>query len=343
MKRAYKILTAAGVLALAGGALALVRQPGSAGPSAPPVPGPPPLPAIALGADDARALTRLEVGRPDDDDPARRLTVTLERRAGGWEMTAPIVTEASGAAVEEAIANLENLHLWKQLDPGTGFYQQYDLTDDKALHLVAWRGGKKVLDLFCGKGAEEGQLVRLPDRDGMFALVNWGPQGYQGFLFTRDVRAWRETSIFKFVPEDAVKIEITNPHGAFQFARENGRWVGSRPDRRGRGTGAWARFDPAKIAQLLRDYQALAADNFGERENRAASGVDDAEHTGGVIRIGLRSGANLTLRVGKLAHDTSRFAIADSRWAIKDGGDGTLYALSPYTAGWATADARKFE
>ncbi len=342
MRRAYKILTAAGALALAGGVLALVRQPGSTG-AAPERPGPPPLPAIALDADDARALTRLEIGRPDDDDPARRLIITLERRGAGWEMTAPILTEASRAAVEEAVANLENLHLWKELDPGTGYYEQYDLTDEKALHVVAWRGGKKVLDLFFGKGAQEGQLVRLPDRDGMFALVNWGPQGYQGFLLTRDVRAWRETSIFKFAPEDAVRIDVTNPHGALSFTKQDGRWVGSRLDARGRAHGAWASFAPAKIDQLLRDYQALAADDFGARENRGPSGVDDAEHTGGVIRIRLRGGADLTLRVGKLAHDTSRFAVADSRWAIKDGGDGTLYALSPYTAGWATADAHKFE
>jgi hypothetical protein len=343
MKRAYTILMAAAALALGGGALVLVRQSGSAGTGAPARPGPPPLPAIALAPGDARALTRLVVGRPDDDDPSRRLTISLERRGSGWEMTAPILTEASRPAVEEAIENLENLHLWKQLDPGTTFYDQYDLTDDKALHIVASRGGTKVVDVLCGKGAQEGQLVRLPGRDGIFALVNWGPQGYQGFLFTRDVRAWRETSIFKFAPGDAVRIDVTNPHGAISFTRRDGRWVGSRADPRGRTASSWTRFDATKVEQLLRDYQTLAADNFGERESRAAAGVDDAEHTGGVIRIRLRGGADLTLRVGKLAHDTSRFAIPDSRWAIKDGGDGTLYALSPYTAGWATADVHKFE
>jgi len=51
----------------------------------------------------------------------------------------------------------------------------------------------------------------------------------------------------------------------------------------------------------------------------------------------------LTLRVGKLAKRTTRWAIKDSRWAIEEGGDGTLYVLSPWTAGWATADATRFE
>src|SRR5579871_4131831 len=107
MKRAYKILTAAGVLALAGGTIALVHQPDNTGATAPERPGPPPVPAIALGADDARALTRLEIERPDDDASGRRLTITLDRRGDGWEMTAPILTEASAAAVAEAVTNLE--------------------------------------------------------------------------------------------------------------------------------------------------------------------------------------------------------------------------------------------
>jgi hypothetical protein len=241
--------------------------------------------------------------------------------------------------VEEAIHDLEALHLWKQLDAGTRFYADYDLTEDKALRIVAWRGPDKVLDLICGKGAAEGQLVRLPDRDGIYALVNWGPQTYQGFLFTRAVRSWRETSIFKFDPNDAVRIEIRNRGGAFVFTRKAARWTGAR----GESGGAWPRFDEAKIANMLREVGTLAADNFADGVTAAAAGLDDAERTGGVLRITLKSGEVLGLRVGKLAHDTSRYAIKDSRWAVKDGGDGTIYALSPWTAGWALADARKFE
>jgi len=343
MKAAPKILTALVALALGGGALVLARHRGPGAAPAPVRPTLPPLPEIALRADDARQLSRLEISRTDDDDSGRRLTIRFERRGAGWEMTAPIETEASRARLDDAIGNLETLHLWKQLDPGTSYYQAYDLNAEKALHIVAWRGTAKVVDLWCGKGSVEGQLVRLPDRDGMFALVNWGPQGYQGFLFTADVRSWRETGIFKFDPREAVRIDVTNPHGELAFVKRAGRWVASRTTPGGQPAGAWPRFDATKIDQLLRDYQSLAADDFGDRASRPDSGVDDAARTGGVIRIGLADGTELTLRVGKPANDTSRFAVKDSRWAIKDGGDGTLYALSPYTAGWATADARKFE
>ncbi len=41
------------------------------------------------------------------------------------------------------------------------------------------------------------------------------------------------------------------------------------------------------------------------------------------------------IKVGKVQKGTSR-------WAVKDGGD-TLYALSSWSADWATGDASKFE
>jgi hypothetical protein len=270
------------------------------------------------------------------------VTVTLERRGGGWALTAPIAGEASRAAVEETIRNLGTLHLWKQLDAGTRYYGQYDLTDEKAMRITAWVGARKAVDLFCGKGAQEGQLVRLPDRDGMFALVNWGPQGYAGFLFTRALRDWRESAIFRFDEAEVAAIEIRNRGGVLRFERHDGGWAATRA-RPGGTPQPWTKFDAAKIAQLLRDMRALSADDFTDGVSHADAGVDDAERTGGVLRIERRSSGPLTLRVGALAHDDTRFGLRDARWATKDGGDQTLYVLSPYTSGWALADSHKFE
>lgn len=355
MRAAHKILAAGACLALGAGGLGVIRHRHRAITPIAVRPATPALPAIALDKNDAARLTKIELTRPDDhdgdrgDDPAgaRSLKITMERRGSGWELLTPIVSEASSTKVGEAIQNLETLHLWKQLDPGTSYYDQYDLTEEKALHIVAWRGADKVVDLFCGKGSTDGQLVRLPDRDGMFALVNWGPQGYAGFLFTRTLRDWRETSIFNFAPQDVVGIEISNPTLDLTFARIDGRWLATRgqpkPDRHLARAKPWFGFDETKIEALLRDYRALSAEDFGDRVSPADAGVDDAQRTGGVIRITLTGGVALTLRVGKLANNMTRWSMKDSRWAIKDGGDGTLYAIAPWPAAWATADAHKFE
>jgi len=315
---------------------------------------------------DAARLTRIELSRPDDSDQAdgapEMQTVTLERRGADWEMTAPLRTRASLAKVAALIDNLENLHLWAMLDGGTGLYDRYDLGDSKALHIVAWTGPDKardrardrVIDLYCGKSGPQGQLVRLAGRDGTFALVNWGPQGYAGFLYARDVRSWREVSISRFDEDDAERIEITNPNGSFSFSRRagagaGGQWTGTFA-RRGRDGAlrapepAWPGFDPGRVRDLLAAYKALDADDFGQPAERAGSGVDEAERTGGVLRIKLRSSASdVVVRVGKPTMSRSRWAIDKSRFAVRDGGDGTLYALSPWTARWATGPASQFE
>jgi hypothetical protein len=355
MKATHKTHMAVAILALGGGVyLARVAAkerhpaPSSTLPSTSP-PTVESLPVIALSRDDAERVTRIELTSPDDDDKSRLQTIAIEKIGPDWEMTAPLRTQASRSKVEALLQNLQTLRLWKLVDSSDRFYDQYDLTEAKAVHIVVRQGPRAVVDLFCGKSSTDGQLVRLAGRDGILSLVNWGPQGYQGFLFTRDLRSWRETSIFKFEEEDAIKIEIINRHGVMRFSQEAGRWIASRDRRHADGRldppgRAWPSFDAQKVEELLRAYHALSADDFGDPLDRVRSGVDDAEKTGGIIRIALaNAAAPLVLRVGKLSHGTTRWAIQDSRWAIKDGGDGTLFALAPWTAGWATADASKFE
>jgi hypothetical protein len=94
----------------------------------------------------------------------------------------------------------------------------------------------------------------------------------------------------------------------------------------------------------LRAYKSLGVNDFGDESDKADSGVDRADQTGGVIRIGLQDQtSDLTTRVGRLSRKASRYAPRDGRWATKDGSDGTLFVLSPWTAGWATAGANSVE
>src|SRR6185295_14751780 len=84
-----------------------------------------------------------------------------------------------------------------------------------------------------------------------------------------------------------------------------------------------------------RAYKALAADDFAEE--KADTGLDKAEDNGGVVHIKLKDNAGeITVKVGKTAKGTSRYA-------IKDGGDGTVYTVSSWSADWATAAQSKFE
>jgi hypothetical protein len=346
MKSAHKIYAALGVFALAGTGLYLAHQEEQK--RALVESSLPELPAIALAKTDAEKITKLELTTPDVDDKSIH-AITLEKQGDGWEVTSPVKTVASRSKVEALIDNLKDLKLKDAIDPGVGSYDEFDLADTKALHVVAWEGAKKVSDLYFGKSGTRGQFVRLAGVDGIFAMANSRSEGFAGFLYTRDLRGWRETSILKFDAGDVLSVEITNKNGFFSFTKNGDHWSGSFARRNVQGTldapePMEKNFDGSKVDDLVRNYQSLSADDFGDEQDRAASGVDEAEETGGVLHIRLKgAGGDRTMKIGRLSTKVDRWAIKGARWAIKEGGDGTLYALSPWTADWATADAKRFE
>jgi Domain of unknown function (DUF4340) len=310
------------------------------------------LPRIALPEDVAGAITKIELtqARQDDrvDDESSARTITLERQVSGWELTSPLRSRASASKVAALVDNLKGLTLEEAIDRGAGRYDAYRLTDAQGLHVVARRGNAVVTDLYFGQSIARGQLVRVAGTDGVFLVANTGPRGYSGFLYTRSVRSWRETAIFAFAEGDVAAVEVTNASGRLSFSRDRGSWSGSRARRDPDGTlrereAGWPKLDPGKVDDLVRAYRALAADDFGVETQRAGSGVDDAEHMGGVIRIRLAGGEEHAIRVGNLSTNTGRWAIPGSRWAVEEGGDGTLYALAPWTTNWALAGERTFE
>jgi hypothetical protein len=303
------------------------------GASAPPLRAEP-LPKIAVPKVDAASITRIEIVMPEDDR-SRLRTVTIEKAGSAWELTAPIRARAAASKVEALISNLERLQLWKVVDTAAGFYDHYDLTEAKAVHVSVWRETQRISDFYCGKSSADGQLVRVPDRDGIFALVNWGTWGYAGFLYIRDPRSWRETSILSFDPDDVAELVITNAHGVLRFRKERGAWSATVAGRR------WPAFDPEKLQDFFRVYRSLSADDFGADADEPGSGLADAASVGGVVRISLQGGRGLTLRVGGRTTSRTRWAPPKSRWAMVDG-DRALYVLSPWTADWATATPGQF-
>jgi hypothetical protein len=347
MKTEHKIYAALAVLALAGSELYFSRANGqkrSAMESTLPE-----LPKIALAKGDAEKITRLELTTPDEDDKSKSHTITLDKQLDDWEVTSPVKTVASTSKVQALIDNLKDLKVKDAIDRGTGLYDEFDVTGTKALHVVAWRGEEKVSDLYFGKSGTRGQSVRLAGVDGVFTMANSRSEGFAGFLYTRNLRGWRETSILTFDGGNVVLVEIANKNGSFSFVRSGDKWSGSFAKRNVHGEldapePTWTHFDGSKVEDLIQNYKSLSADDFGEEQDRAGSGVDEAEETGGVVHIRLKdNGGDWTIRVGKLSKRASRWAIKDSRWAIKEGGDGTLYVLSPWTADWATANAKRFE
>jgi hypothetical protein len=293
------------------------------------------LPSISVAKDDVEKITKIEITSPNKDDKGKKTTVTLEKKGESWEVTAPVAAKANASNVRTLLDSFKELKVKEPIDRGSGSYDQYELTDDKGVHAVAWKGADKAIDMYFGKSGSRGQMARVGGKDGVYIVT-----GYLNFVYAREVKNWRETSILKFEDANAIQADITNKNGLFSFSKNGEKWAGSytkrdKDGKLGKPEKEWKNFSEDKVKDMLRAYKALSAEDFGD--DKADTGLDKAEENGGVVHIKLKDNAgDLTVKVGKVSKGTSRYA-------IKDGGDGTVYAISSWAADWATAAPSKFE
>ena len=294
------------------------------------------LPALGVAKDDTDKVTKVELTTVDKDDKTKKTKVTLEKKGEDWQMTEPVVAKANASNVKSLVDNLKELKTKDVIDRTAASYAQYELTDDKAVHVVAFKGADKAIDVYFGKSGSRGQMARIGGKDGAYIAG-----GYSAYLYTREVKHWRETAILKFEDANAIQVEVVNKNGLFSFSKNGEKWSSTltlreKDGKLGKPEKEWKKFDEAKVKDLLRAYKGLNAEDFGEAKDKAGSGVESAETDGGVVRIKLKDGAgDITVKVGKVAKGTSR-------WAWKEGGD-TLYSVSSWSADWATGDKAKFE
>ena len=330
MKTEYRIYVAVAILALLGIGLYLTRknqkedlaQHSATAASAD-------LPKIGVAKEDVEKITKVEIKNADKGE------VVLEKKGDAWELVKPVSAKANAANVRSLLDNMKELKLKEPIDRTTATYGQYELTDEKAIHVVAYKGAEKAIDLFFGKSGSRGQMARVGGQDGVYVAG-----GYSSYLYTREPKNWRETSILKFEDANAIQVEVENKNGKFSFSKNEDKWSGTFAprDKAGKLEKAgkkWEKFDEAKVKDLLRAYKNLNAEDFGD--DKSDTGLDAAAQNGGVIRIVLKDNAgDHTIKVGK----TSK---ASSRFATKEGGDGTIYVLSSWSADWAVAEPKKFE
>jgi Domain of unknown function (DUF4340) len=337
MKTDQKIYAALALLLLAVGGLYLAKQSSKAQASAhSATAASADLPSISVPKDDVEKITKLEITSPNKDDKTKSVTVVLEKKGDNWEVTKPVAAKANASNVRSLLDNLKDLKTKEVIDRGTASYDNYEVSDAKAVHVQAWKGADKATDLYFGKSGSRGQMARAGGKDGVFIADK-----YSSYLYTREVKNWRELGILKFEDANAIQVEVTNKNGLFSFSKNGEKWASSytKRDKDGKlekkAEKEWKAFDEGKVKDLLRAYKGLSAEDFAEE--KADTGLDKPEENGGVIHIKLKDNAGeIVVKVGKTAKGTSRYA-------IKEGGDGTVYTLSSWSADWATAEAKKFE
>jgi Domain of unknown function (DUF4340) len=282
----------------------------------------------AVGKATTTSADMPDVKAPEDVDKvvivnADKGEVTLEKKADKWEVVKPVAFAANQANVKSLIDNMKELKASETISSNLTDDQKklYELDAAKGVHVTAFKGADKKVDLVFGKSGGRGQMSSVDGKPGVYAI-----SGYSSYLYTREVKAWRDQEMLKFDDANANQVTITNKNGVFSFTKGD-KWAGSFKDK------PIARFDDSKVGDLLRAVKGLNADDFGDGKSPAETGLDAPE---GVVTVSLKDNAGkYTLKVGKVASGTNRYAQKD--------GSNTVYVISNWPSEWALAEPSKFQ
>ncbi|MGC4063696.1 MAG: DUF4340 domain-containing protein [Polyangiaceae bacterium] len=303
------------------------------------------LPKLGLTDDQVKAIDGITIEQPAGDagKPAK---VVLKKTGEDWSLTEPLAAKANKSAIDGLLDNLKDLKVTEQISSSKDSYAQYDLADGKALHVAVKQGDKTLADLYFGQGGSRGQMMRIEGKDGVFAV-----KGYSSYVYAKDLKGFRDLTVTKFEEDKVKSVSIENEHGTFEFiktasaeksgekkegeassASDANAWTGKFKKAKGGSLAPIERFEPAKVADVVRAFKSLTALDFGQNKQAADVGLDKPTAT---ITIVLEDGAHKVVRFGNTGSSSDRWAQVD--------GSNELYTIAQYTADWVTADVEKYQ
>ena len=246
----------------------------------------------------------------------------LEKHGDKWEVTKPVNAPANQQNVKSLVDNLKELKLADRAIPKADddAKKTYELTPDKAIHVVATKGGEKQLDATFGKSGGLGDAMMV-DGNPDILLV----KGYQSYLYGKEVKEWRDREIFKLDDANVATMELDGKNGHFVFTKNDANWTGTFKGK------PIDRLDNEKPKTALNSLKNLTAEDFADGKTPAETGLDQPEET---VTIKMKDGATHVVKIGKPA-DKAHYAQRDN--------DPTLYTIGAYPYEWATGDLAKFQ
>ena len=286
------------------------------------------LPKVELTDDDLKNITKITITKPATGDAGAPVDVELTKTGEDWKLTKPVDAAANQANVKSLLDNLKTLKVTERIDSGTASYAKFGVSDDKGLHAVFSKANGVALDAYFGDSGGRGQMTRIAGKDGVFAI-----KGYSSYLYARDVKGWRDMTIFKFEDTQVSNVTIDNANGSFVFALNGDKWTAKHKGPKDSSAEDLKNFDDSKLKDMLRAYKSLNADNFADKSKTPADvGLDKPTST---VVITLKDGAKREIRVGSTAEGTSRW--------VKATGSDEIWSISSWAADWANADEKKFQ
>jgi hypothetical protein len=306
------------------------------------------MPKIAATDESLKKIDKVVITQPPDSTKtgaaAKGGEITLKKTGEEWKLAAPIEAETNQANVKSLLDNIKSISVTERIDPSKTAYDKYKLSDAKAVHAVFYEGAKTAYDLYFGENGSRGQMTRFAGKDGVYAV-----KGYSSYLFTRDVKGWRDMTLMKLEEDKVARVDIENENGSFTFERaakdakkdakdapkdakkDEAKWKAK--FKKAKGTAeAIKKFDPAKVDDLIRAYKALNATDFTRDKSAADTGLDKPAAT---LTFTLSDGGKRQLKLGKTSEGSSRW--------VQTSESSETWSISSWAADWATAKVEKFQ
>jgi hypothetical protein len=329
MNAEIKLYAAVGILAVLGGALFLTNKKQKEEEASYTLSGQAAnLPKVAIGEDDVKAIDKIVLTKAADGDGGAGHDIELQKKDDTWRVARPVEAAANDSNVKSLLDNLKTLKVSELIDAGKGAYDQYKVSDNKGLHAVFTKGNATVLDAWFGENGGRGQMARLAGHDGVYAI-----KGYSSYLYDRDVKGWRDTTLFKFEDTAVNAVTVDNEHGSYAFAKSGDKWTAKYKEPKAAAAKDLERFDDSKLKDMLRAYKGLNADGFADKTKTPADvGLDKPAAT---VVMTLNDGAKREVKVGATAEGSSRW--------VQASGVNDIVSISSWAADWALAEPKKFQ
>jgi hypothetical protein len=291
-----------------------------------------------LGTTQAAAASSADfptVTAPDDIDKisiknGTKDEVVLQKKDDKWRLVKPVDALANQANAKEIVSNLGTLKVKEEvvMNLDDDVKKAKKLDPDQAIHVMAYKGDDKKLDISFGSSGSAGQLALVDSKPGKV----WAISGFSSWMYSKDAREFRDKQFLSFDDQNVVSVQLENKNGPFSFTKGEKGWAGT-------DKGApIERFNEQKVKDLLKDMKAGNAEDFADGKPASETGLDSPEAT---LTVSLKDNAGTyKLKLGSAASNGTSHYAQTSGMGDKDS---TIYVVYKAAVDWLESDKAKFQ
>lgn len=253
--------------------------------------------------------------------------VLLKKSDETWKLVEPLKTGADQSAVDTALAKLEELEVIGVAATKPENFEKLEVTEGKAVHVVAKKEGKPVADLLIGTYRSGNTMVREANGTTVASV-----KGSIKYAFEKELKDWRDRAIAEVTSEQVKSIKFENKGGTFTFIKEGDVWKQAPGDK------VLPQFESGKIVSLVGTATTMRAQDFaGDEITREAAGLAPTPQSTVTLTTGGDAGEQqVVVHVGHKVPNT------DNYYLTREGKE-SLFIVSDFAGSRMSSTPDKFQ